>query len=108
MTLNEIQQQQCDESTWDFSDLSVLFINCTLKQSPEVSNTQALADRSIAIMRRNGVEVDVVTPNADGTDTRSPVATIPLTGPRVGGRLIPTWAWSASRPTRSAPCCVRR
>src|SRR2546429_7156761 len=44
----------------DYSDLSALYINCTLKRSPEVSHTQGLADRSIAIMERNGVEVDVV------------------------------------------------
>ena len=45
------QEQLCAESTWDFSDLRALFINCTLKRSPEVSNTQGLADSSIAIMR---------------------------------------------------------
>jgi hypothetical protein len=44
----------------DYSDLRALFINCTLKRSPEVSNTQGLADISIEIMRRQGVTVDVV------------------------------------------------
>jgi multimeric flavodoxin WrbA len=44
----------------DFSDLRALFINCTLKRSPEPSHTQALADRSIAIMREQGVTVDVI------------------------------------------------
>src|ERR1700751_711130 len=44
----------------DYSDLRALYINCTLKRSPEVSNTQGLADLSIAIMRRLGVTVDVV------------------------------------------------
>jgi multimeric flavodoxin WrbA len=44
----------------DYSDLRALYVNCTLKRSPHVSNTQGLADRSIAIMRRNGVSVDVV------------------------------------------------
>ena len=44
----------------DFSDLRALYINCTLKRSPEVSHTQALADRSIAILERNGVHVDVI------------------------------------------------
>jgi multimeric flavodoxin WrbA len=42
----------------DFSDLRALFINCTLKLSPEPSNTQALMDNSVAIMRMNGVTVD--------------------------------------------------
>ena len=41
-------------------DLRALYINCTLKRSPEVSHTQGLADLSIAILERNGVSVDVV------------------------------------------------
>ena len=45
---------------WDFSNLRAIFINCTLKRSPQVSNTQGLAEQSIAIMRRLGVAVDVV------------------------------------------------
>jgi multimeric flavodoxin WrbA len=49
----------CETSRWDFSDLRAVYINCTLKRSPEVSNTQGLADRSIAVMRRVGVSVDV-------------------------------------------------
>jgi multimeric flavodoxin WrbA len=48
------------ESRWDFSGLRALVINCTLKRSPEVSNTQALGDIAIGIMQRNGVTVDVV------------------------------------------------
>ncbi len=43
---------------FDFSDLRAIFINCTLKRSPEQSNTQQLMDNSIAIMRANGVHVD--------------------------------------------------
>ena len=46
------------DSRWDFSDLRAVYINCTLKRSPAVSNTQGLADRSIAIMERNGVTVE--------------------------------------------------
>ena len=41
--------------TWDFGGLRALFINCTLKRSPEVSNTQALVDASRALMERHGV-----------------------------------------------------
>jgi NADPH-dependent FMN reductase len=48
------------QTRWDFSDLRALFINCTLKRSPEVSNTRGLADISMEIMRRQGVTVDVV------------------------------------------------
>jgi multimeric flavodoxin WrbA len=58
--LNAIQEQWCEQKTWDFSDLRALFINCTLKRSPEISNTQGLADISIEIMRRQGVATDVI------------------------------------------------
>jgi hypothetical protein len=54
------QVQLCKESVWDFSALRALYINCTLKRSPEVSNTEALADRSIAIVERNGVSVESI------------------------------------------------
>jgi multimeric flavodoxin WrbA len=58
--LSELQMRQVEGSRWDFSGLRALFINCTLKRSPEISHTQALADLSISIMERNGVSVDVV------------------------------------------------
>jgi multimeric flavodoxin WrbA len=47
-------------SHWDFSDLRAIYINCTLKRSPETSNTQGLADLSIEIMRRNNVAVELI------------------------------------------------
>jgi len=40
----------------DFSDLRAVFINCTLKRSPEVSNTDGLAQRSIEIMRSQDLD----------------------------------------------------
>jgi multimeric flavodoxin WrbA len=40
-----------------FGDLSAVFINCTLKPSPEPSHTQLLMDRSIELMRTQGVAV---------------------------------------------------
>jgi multimeric flavodoxin WrbA len=58
--LTPLQEQLAADSPWDFSDLRALFVNCTLKRSPEVSNTQALADVAIAIMERNGVTVETV------------------------------------------------
>ena len=58
--LTELDERLCDEAPADYSDLSAVYINCTLKRSPEVSNTQGLADRSIAIMERNGVAVEVI------------------------------------------------
>ena len=45
---------------WRLDDLRALFVNCTLKRSPDISHTQRLADRSIAIMRQHGVAVDVL------------------------------------------------
>ena len=44
----------------DYSDLKALFINCTLKRSPERSNTQGLVDASARIMREHGIGVEVV------------------------------------------------
>lgn len=43
-----------------FEDLRAMFVNCTLKPSPAVSNTQGLIDRSAAIMTRHGVTIDVL------------------------------------------------
>lgn len=58
--LSPAQEELCAQSRWDFTDLRAVYINCTLKRSPEVSNTQGLADQSIAIMTRNGVGVEVI------------------------------------------------
>jgi len=58
--LSEQQAQLCDNTRWDFSDLSALYVNCTLKRGPAPSNTRALADRSIGIMARLGVSVEVI------------------------------------------------
>jgi multimeric flavodoxin WrbA len=41
-------------------DLRAMYINCTLKQSPELSHTQGLIDRSVALMQAQGVTVDQV------------------------------------------------
>jgi multimeric flavodoxin WrbA len=59
-SLSPMQEALCQQSRWDFSDLRALFINCTLKRSPEQSHTQGLADISMEIMRRQRVTVDVV------------------------------------------------
>ena len=59
-TLNDQQLEMCSTSKWDFSDLKALFINCTLKRSPELSHTQGLIDISAAILEKNGVSVDVL------------------------------------------------
>lgn len=41
----------------DFSKLKAMYVNCTLKRSPEVSHTQGLMDVSINIMKKEGVDV---------------------------------------------------
>ena len=46
------------ENTWNFAGLRALFINCTLKPSPQISNTQALVDASRALMERHGVATE--------------------------------------------------
>ena len=56
MVLNAQQEQLCKDSRWDFSDLKALFLNCTLKKSPERSHTQGLIDISTAIMEKLGLK----------------------------------------------------
>ncbi len=47
---------------WDFSGLKAIVFNCTLKKSPEVSNTEGLIDVSAKIMKKHGVEVEIIRP----------------------------------------------
>ena len=58
--LNDKQDALCRQTSWDFSDLRAVFINCTLKRTPELSHTQGLADISMEIMRRQGVGLDLI------------------------------------------------
>jgi multimeric flavodoxin WrbA len=60
MTLTEKQEALNEGAPADYSDLRALFVNCTLKRSPEVSNTEGLAAISIGIMKANGVAVETV------------------------------------------------
>ncbi|MDH3724457.1 MAG: flavodoxin family protein [Thermoleophilia bacterium] len=60
--LNETQEKLCEQSTTDYSDLSALFLNCTLKRSPELSHTQGLMDISNAILEANGVATETIRP----------------------------------------------
>jgi len=48
------------ENDVDYSDLKALYVNCTLKKSPELSHTQGLIDRSVSLMRAQGVKVDTI------------------------------------------------
>ncbi len=59
-TLSPEQIALCEQDRWDFSNLTAMFINTTLKKSPEISNTQGLIDISAEIMRRQGVTIDEI------------------------------------------------
>ena len=58
--LTEKQEELCRQTRWDFSGLRAVFVNCTLKRSPELSHTQGLIDISMEIMRRQDVGVELV------------------------------------------------
>ena len=58
--MNDTPSSPETDLPWDFSDLRAAVVNCTLKPSPGRSHTQGLLDRSIGIMERNGVAVEVV------------------------------------------------
>ena len=60
VTLTPMQEELCTQSQWDFSHLSALFINTTLKRSPLQSHTQGLMDISAEIIRRQDVSVETV------------------------------------------------
>ena len=60
--LTERQERLCTDSRWDYSDLSAIFLNCTLKRSPELSHTEGLIRISRAIMETNGVRVELLRP----------------------------------------------
>ena len=60
MDLAEREDTLSRNHSWDFSDLKAIFLSCTLKRSPEVSNTEGLAKISMEIMQRNGVAVELI------------------------------------------------
>ena len=62
MALNDKQAALCEQSKWDFSDLSAVFLNCTLKKSPEVSHTEGLIRISREIMEKNGIKTETIRP----------------------------------------------
>ena len=62
MSLSDKQNKMCKSSTWNFSDLHALFLNCTLKKTPELSHTEGLISISKAIMEKMGVAVEVLRP----------------------------------------------
>lgn len=62
MVLNAKQQALCEGHGFDFSDLSALFLNCTLKPTGSLSHTEKLLDVSGDIMAANGVTVEMLRP----------------------------------------------
>jgi len=62
MSLSDRQEKLCEDSQWDFSGLKALFLNCTLKRSPELSHTEGLIAISKAIMEKNGVATELLRP----------------------------------------------
>lgn len=48
------------DDEYRFDDISALFVNCTLKKSPERSHTQGLIDRSRSIMDQRGVSTELI------------------------------------------------
>ena len=60
MKLNERQEEMCSSSRWDFSDLKAIFLNCTLKKSPERSHTEGLWQICRAILEKNMVQTDEI------------------------------------------------
>ena len=62
MQLNAEQRALCEDKQWDFSDLRAVFLNCTLKRSPETSHTEGLMQIPITIMERLGVACELLRP----------------------------------------------
>jgi len=58
--LSDRQNQLCEDSPGDFSDLKAVIFNCTLKKEAEKSHTGLLLSVVEEIMTRNGVAVDHV------------------------------------------------
>ena len=44
----------------NFKELKALYINCTLKKSPELSHTEGLMKVSMDIMEKEGVSVEMI------------------------------------------------
>ena len=59
-TLNQKQIELCNNWQEDYSHLSALFINCTLKRSPELSHTDGLINISRTIMERQNIQVEEI------------------------------------------------
>ena len=61
-TLSVKQEELCSQNQWDFSNLNALFLNCTLKPTPELSHTEGLTRIAITIMEKAGVRTESLRP----------------------------------------------
>jgi multimeric flavodoxin WrbA len=50
------------KNNYDYSSLSAIFFNCTLKKSPQKSHTDLLIDISNQIMQKQGVKTEIIRP----------------------------------------------
>mgnify|MGYP006284688265 CR=1 FL=1 len=62
MSLNDRQRALCAEHDYDFSGLSALFLNCTLKPTGTLSHTEALIEVAREIMAANDIATEVLRP----------------------------------------------
>ncbi|GAB4107901.1 flavodoxin family protein [Echinicola sediminis] len=60
MQLSTFQKKLNKENPTDFKGIKAVFLNCTLKPSPMVSNTWGLINMSQAIMEANGITTEVI------------------------------------------------
>jgi len=60
MSIEAVPENLRTTEEWDFTGLRALYVNCTLKRSPEQSHTQGLIDLSTSIMDANGVALDEI------------------------------------------------
>jgi multimeric flavodoxin WrbA len=60
LNFRSILSVMTDINNYDFSDLSALYINCTLTKSPAKSHTQLLIDVSKSIMEKHGVQTESI------------------------------------------------
>jgi multimeric flavodoxin WrbA len=56
----KMQGKASSKSKLGFSDLRAVFINCTLKKSPEPSHTDGLVEISSSILKKNKVKTEVI------------------------------------------------
>jgi len=60
--LTKITEHQCTAAPATYDDLKVLFLNCTLSRTPQLSHTEGLIGVAERIFQANGVETEVLRP----------------------------------------------